>query len=141
MNRFGRWKGGRRIHNGYYMTYKPGRPTADSTGYIYEHRLVMEEHLGRYLESKEIIHHKNHNKLDNRIENLEIVSPITHNLIHAVKDMVGRQCSVCGSKETLMVKKKLIGLRPHWLKIGDKLACMKCYDRHRYVKLNGEGNW
>lgn len=77
----GNWKGGRIVQNGYYMVRCPNHPKA-MLGYVYEHRLVMEQHIGRYLEKDEIVHHKNKDKQDNRLENLEILTPSEHNKVH-----------------------------------------------------------
>ncbi len=70
------WKGGRLYNRGaskkYIEIYCPDHPSANSLGYVREHRLVMEKHLGRYLEPKEVVHHINEIKDDNRIENLEL---------------------------------------------------------------------
>lgn len=49
-----------------------------------EHRLVMESHLGRALLPTESVHHKNGNKQDNRLENLEVVDHTTHSIEHNI---------------------------------------------------------
>ena len=68
------WKGGRLITDqGYIRIYKPNYQSSDKTGYIFEHRYVMEQSLERKLERWEMVHHKNGIKNDNRLENLEIV--------------------------------------------------------------------
>ena len=76
------WKGGIRKHDGYLMIYRPDHPYAVVDGYVFEHRLIMEEHIGRYLQPGEIVHHKNEIKTDNRIENLEITNRVEHAKFH-----------------------------------------------------------
>ena len=67
-----RWNGGKTSQHGYVNVLKKDHPAANACGYILEHRLVMEKHLGRYLTKNETVHHKNGIKSDNRLENLEL---------------------------------------------------------------------
>jgi len=69
------WKSySRIIHKGYVDVYMPSHPMATKNGIVKEHRLVMEEMIGRYLERHENVHHKNGDRADNRPENLELWS-------------------------------------------------------------------
>ena len=78
------WRGGRRTWNGVTRIY---------TGYgewIYEHRLIMEQHLGRKLLSNEIIHHIDCDSTNNNINNLHLCdSKETHRAIHVSMSKVG----------------------------------------------------
>jgi hypothetical protein len=77
------WRGGRIIEpKGYGLIYKPDHPYAHVDGYVRENRLIMEEHIGRYLRPDEDVHHINKNKLDNRPENLELIGHAEHTSYH-----------------------------------------------------------
>jgi hypothetical protein len=67
------WRGGRTVHKrGYVMLWAPEHPRAGRGIYVFEHILVMEERLGRYLLPEESVHHVNGVRDDNRPENLEL---------------------------------------------------------------------
>lgn len=69
------WKGGRKNNGqGYILKYAPNHPKCDSHRCVLEHRLVMENFIGRLLYKDETVHHKNGIRDDNRIENLELRS-------------------------------------------------------------------
>src|SRR5262245_55818320 len=68
----------------------------------YEHRVVMELHLQRKLLTSEHVHHKNHNTLDNRIENLVVMSGSEHAKHHNLLDRWSKAfecCQECGTTE------------------------------------------
>jgi len=68
-----RWNGGKRKSDGYIRIYSPNHPNVASNRTVYEHRLVMEKKIGRYLTKEEVVHHLNGIRDDNRPENLVIM--------------------------------------------------------------------
>lgn len=70
------WKGGIKDSNGYILIYSPSHPHVNGGGYVLEHRLVMEAHLGRTLLPTEIVRNINGDPSDNRIENLILFSSL-----------------------------------------------------------------
>lgn len=81
----GTWRSSR----GYVIVYAPEHPYANKSLGVAQHRLVMEAHLGRYLEPDEVVHHINHIKDDNRLENLCLMTKREHSELHARENQLG----------------------------------------------------
>lgn len=53
------WRGGKTVDKeGYVLILRPDHPHANAAGYVREHRLIMENALGRHLLPTEVVHHK-----------------------------------------------------------------------------------
>ncbi|MFA5406870.1 MAG: HNH endonuclease [Candidatus Nanoarchaeia archaeon] len=76
------WKGGRtKNSNGYILLKSYNHPRAIN-GYVFEHILVMESYLGRFLNDDKLIHHINLKKTDNRLKNLRLMTKSEHTRLH-----------------------------------------------------------
>jgi hypothetical protein len=76
-------KVGSTIDLGYRWVWVPQHPRARRNGYVKVAWLVLERRLGRYLRRGEETHHINGDKLDDRDENLEVISHREHARRHS----------------------------------------------------------
>ena len=116
---------------GYIMVLAPNHPYSRK-GYIQDHRLVMEEHINRYLTEKEVVHHINKRRWDNRIENLMLFpNSREHSKYELTLDLSNRRCShpECKNPDKTGIEKNG---RPHWRKYLTGFVCTKCYMKIYY---------
>jgi len=66
---------------GYVRIYAPMHREANTWGYVYEHRVIAEQIIGRDLKKDEVVHHINGKRWDNRPENLQVMDKREHSKI------------------------------------------------------------
>ena len=71
--------------DGYIIIHKPEHPLSQKSGYIMEHRLVASNKWGIEAVRGMQVHHINGDRVDNRIENLELVTIEKHTSMHKRK--------------------------------------------------------
>lgn len=104
---------------GYIMVYSPKHPACDHSGYVYQHRLIVEKKIGRFLSGKEIVHHLNGDPSDNRVDNLILLF---------------------NQKEHIRVHKGWLKQEGHWNKKCPR--CKKFYivsEKNWYFRKQGKG--
>lgn len=77
------WKIEKTVKKGDYMyAIVRDHPYRTKNDYVLLHRVVMENHLGRLLDKDEVVHHKDKDKFNNAIENLEVLTKEQHAALH-----------------------------------------------------------
>jgi len=107
---------------GYFRVYVRGVNKKDKR--LLEHRFVYEQYHKCCLLSWVQVHHINHDRLDNRIENLVAVSRRGHPSLHR-KDMTNRKCAICNRISITYYRGSQV-----WYKYqSNGFLCKVCYDR------------
>jgi hypothetical protein len=86
------WKGGRTTINGYAVRRVPEHPRADANGYVYEHVLVVEAALGKWLRRTAAMHHVNGDKQDNRPQNLVACENNAYHMLLHLRERARHEC-------------------------------------------------
>lgn len=84
--------------DGYSFVVVPGHPMADKRGRVLEHRYLMAEAIGRSLRGDEVVHHRNEDPSDNRLENLELMGAGAHVRLHHPLKESEYVCPKCGKQ-------------------------------------------
>lgn len=121
----------------FYCKTEPSHPKINSKGLYPLHRVLVENNIERILKKNEVIHHKNENKNDNRIENLELLTRSTHSKLH--KKEIKSQKVVCGEcKKVFYLKPYAYRLRIRRNKSKKIFCSIKCGSIYQWKKFKIE---
>src|SRR5262245_48196503 len=116
-----KYKGGRFIRSGYVWVRRPDHPDRDRYGYVAEHRLVWWEAHGPIPDNC-VIHHLSGDTLDNRLQNLQMMTRSAHTRLHMTCGWARKHdcCTACGTTSV-----------PHYA----RGLCQLCYKLVRKVEV------
>ena len=119
-----------------YCRTEPPHPKQNSSGLYPLHRVLMENKLGRLLESNEVVHHRDEDRYNNKISNLEVKTRSDHSRDHAkFVDRIEVDCGLCGTRFLLRpdAYRRRLGRNTSGL-----LFCSRsCGARATYEQVNG----
>lgn len=126
----------------YYAIYKPYFKYCYPDGRVKEHRYIMYIYLSIinnkiiYLSKDDDVHHINKDKLDNRIENLQLITRSEHaKITHPIVDKSDRFCNICHTDKTFKNKHY-----DNWYEDIEGHLCSICYKMLRRLIKRFENN-
>ena len=122
----------------YNYALVPNHPYATKNGYVLLHRIIMENHLGRVLNTNEVVHHIDGNKKNNSIDNLQVLTKENHTKLHQIcigREYVDLKCPWCNKVFSVPRNKT-------YLQKPSKLNCTCCSKScrsklYRAIQLHG----
>jgi hypothetical protein len=128
------------LSGGYmYARTAPLHPKASSIGLYASHRIIAENSLGRYLDSNEYVHHKNRDKKDNTLSNLEVLDVSEHARLHSIERQVKNiecSCKYCGKYFELAPY--VFRLRKNRNKEGEIFCSRSCDAKYQFAVARQE---
>lgn len=142
--------------NGYRLLYRPKHPRSmknlNWNGYVYEYIMLAEEMMGRSLTEKEVVHHLDGNRSNNRIANLLVPEESQHKKLHAWINSGAPGLKELGKKGLNSGKPKLVGKNKTCIHCGKTLQlkqknycsdtcaklCIRSVERPSYKELLSE---